>query len=275
MRVIFLLAGATLAASCSGGGGDEAAPTPPAASAPPAPVAQSPGGIWLGLPAPNESITLYIAETGELLIQAASLGTTPPTLRFGTGAVIVNSPNDLAGTFQLRPVIPSPPFPAVLDQTCAMDGSVTERSLVQAVLSCTDSAGITVDQSVNFIYNPAYDLDSALTEIAGNYTFPPRAQTNTLNINASGVVFGMLDNGPRCTVNGQVQIIDARFNLYRFELLLSLCQAPFGTLYEGATLRGFGARNLPGMPSGAFLLLVSGNIAGATVQVFSMLYQPV
>jgi hypothetical protein len=235
-------------------------------------VTQSSGGIWHGIPAANETITLYIAETGELLAQASSLATTPPVFRFGTGALIVNSPNDVAGTFQLRQVVP--PL-AASEQVCEMDGPVTERSLLQVVLSCTDSAGNTVDQSVNFIYNPAYDLDSALAEIAGNYTLAFRSQTNTLNINASGVVFGMLDNGPRCTVNGQVQIIDARFNLYRFELLLSLCQAPLGPLYEGATLKGFGARNLAGMPAGAFLLLVSGNIVGAPVQVFSLLYERV
>jgi hypothetical protein len=279
MRVIFLLIGAAVA-GCSSGG-DEPAPTPPAASAPPSPVVtQSSGGIWHGIPGANESMTLYIAETGELIVQAITMSTTggtPPALRFGTGAVIVNSPNDVAGTFRLRLVIPSSfaPVAGVGEQDCAMDGTVTERSLLQTVISCTDTAGDTVDQNVNFIYNPAYELDSSLAAIAGNYTIPFRPLTNTLNINASGVVFGMLDNGPKCTVNGQVEVIDARFNLYRFEIQLSLCQAPFGQPYEGATLRGFGARNLPGMPADAFVMLLSGNIPGAPIQVFSLLYERV
>jgi hypothetical protein len=90
----------------------------------------------------------------------------------------------------------------------------------------------------------------------------------------------MLDNGPNCTVNGQVQIIDARFNLYRFELQLSLCQGVFNQPYDGTTLRGFAARNLPGMRPGAFILLLTGTPAIGTAPVplfdfFSLLYEPV
>jgi hypothetical protein len=126
------------------------------------------------------------------------------------------------------------------------------------------------------LYNPAYDTDSSLADIAGNYTFPPKPQTNTLNINASGVVFGMLDNGPNCTVNGQVQIIDARFNLYRFEIQLSLCQGITGQLYNGTTFRGFAARNLIGMRAGAFILLLTGTgTVTGPFQFFSLLYEPV
>jgi hypothetical protein len=199
VRVILLLASAVAAASCSGGGNkDSGTSNPPGSGAQGA--TQSPGGIWHGFPAANESVTFYIAETGELIVQALSMSTsggTPPALRYGTGAVIVNSPNDVAGTFRLRPLITSPlaPVAGLGDQDCAMDGTVTERSLLQVDVSCTDGAGTTTDQTLTLLYNPSYDLDSALADIAGNYTVPFRPQTNTLNINGSGVVFGMLDNG--------------------------------------------------------------------------------
>jgi hypothetical protein len=277
MRVLVSLVCAALVAACSGG--DDSAPAPAGSSAPPAPVAtQSAGGIWIGIPGANESATFYIAETGELIAQMSAPGATPPSFSFGSGAVIVNNPDQVAGTYRLRS-LPSgfvalgalPP-----EQTCAMDGTVTERSLLQVTLSCTDDAGTTTDRTLNMLYNPAYDLDSSLADIAGNYTVPFRPQTNTLDINASGVVFGMLDNGPTCTVNGQVQIIDARFNLYRFEIQLSLCQGPIGQLYEGTTFRGFAARNLPGMRTGAFILLLTGtSTLSGPIQFFSLLYEPV
>jgi hypothetical protein len=280
MRVMLFLIGAALAASCSGGGGgdkDSGATSPAGTQA----SKQSSGGIWHGIPAANESITLYIAETGELIVQTSSPTSTPPSFGFGTGAVIVNSPNDVAGSYRLQS-LPSGPvgFGQVSDKICEMNGTVTERSLLQVVVTCTDGSGNTAQQTVSLLYNPAYDLDSALADIAGNYTTPFRPQTNTLNINASGVVFGMLDNGATCTVNGQVHVIDARFNLYRFEIQLSLCQGVVNHVYEGVTLRGLAARNLPGMPTGAFLLLVTGTPNGIfngipPFQFFSLLYERV
>jgi hypothetical protein len=283
MHVILLLASAVLAAGCSGGGNKDSRTSNPPSSGTQG-TAQSAGGIWSGFPAVNESITLYIAETGELMAQTATIGTTPPTLAFGTGAVIVNNPNDVAGTYRLRSLPSGPIFGLPSEKTCAMDGTVTERSLLQVDISCTDSAGATTNQTVTLLYNPAYELDSSLAEIAGNYTVPFRPQTNTLNINASGVVFGMLDNGLNCTVNGQVQVIDAHFNLYRFQIQLSLCQGIVGQSYEGAIFRGLAARNLPGMPAGAFLLLLSGAPNSFVIgpippipsfQFFSLLYERV
>jgi hypothetical protein len=280
MRVLLSLACAALVAGCSGGDDDSGAANPaanPASPAPPAPT-QSAGGIWIGLPATNESATFYIAETGELIVQTTALGTTPPGIGFGSGAVIVNNPNDVAGTYTLRslpsgPLILGVPPP---QQTCTLDGTVTERSLMQVTVSCTEGTN-TTDRTFNMLYNPAYDTDSSLADIAGNYTVPFRPQTNTLNINASGVVFGMLDNGPTCTINGQVQIIDARFNLYRFEIQLSLCQGITGQLYNGTTFRGFAARNLlTGTRPGTFILLLTGtSTINGPFQFFSLLYEPV
>jgi hypothetical protein len=281
MRVLLSLACAALVAGCSSGDDDDSSAANPATNpTPPAPApTQSAGGIWLGLPGTGESATFYIAETGELLAQVSALGATPPSPpSFGSGAVIVNNPNQVAGTYTLRslPTGILIPGAAPPQQTCTLDGTVTERSLLQATTSCSDSAGNTTSRTFNMLYNPAYDSDSSLADIAGNYTVPFRPQTNTLNINGSGVVFGMLDNGPTCTVNGQVQIIDARFNLYRFEIQLSLCQGVIGQLYEGTTFRGFAARNMPGLRPGAFILLLNGTgTINAPFPFFSMLYERV
>jgi hypothetical protein len=270
-----LICGA-LVAGCSGGGNKSSGAANPSGSGSQV-ATQSAGGIWRGFPAANENLSLYIAETGELIVQGSSFATTPPVLTFGTGALIVNNPNDVAGTYRSRSLPPTIPSAG---QTCEIDGTVTERSLLEVTIRCTDTAGNMTERNVTLLYDPAYDADSSLAEIAGNYTVPFRPLTNILNINASGVVFGMLDNGPNCTVNGQVQIIDARFNLYRFELQLSLCQGVFNQPYDGTTLRGFAARNLPGMRPGAFILLLAGTPAIGTAPVplpdfFSLLYEPV
>ena len=280
MRVVSLLGCIALVAGCHGDGNKGSSTQNPPGAGPPA-AKQSAGGIWAGIPGAGESMTFYIAETGELVVQT----TVPSGGAFGKGAVIVNSPNDVAGTYELFPfgifnAPPPVPPPVPLNQTCTIDGTVTERSVLLVDLSCTDPAGITTNRSVSLLYLPAYDVDSALADIAGNYTLPFNPQTNSLNLNANGVVFGMLNNGANCTVNGQVQIIDARFNLYRFEMQLSLCLGTDPQRHEGATYRGFAMRNLPGMRAGAFFLLVSSTatvVPGVIppIRFFSLVYDPV
>jgi hypothetical protein len=210
---------------------------------------------------------MLIAETGELMVMSGEPA-------FGNGAVIVNGATDVAGTYRLRRLATMPGAPRPPDSTCEIEGTVTERVSLQLDIHCTDDAGNATDRTVGLAYNPAYDVDSSLAEIQGTYTLSFSPQTNSLTIYPDGMIFGMFHNGGvNCTVNGQVEIIDAAFALYRFEFAFSLCQGSFAQA-EGATLTGLGAPSMPGLPAGAFLLMIAGPGAGP-LGIFSLLYEPV
>jgi hypothetical protein len=249
-----------LVVACGGSNGDNAAPRNPGTTA----AVQSAGGIWHVLGGPDEAVTVLIAETGEL--QIIDIGPA-----FGAGAVIVNNPDQLAGAYETRGIQASPTAPRVPDASCDIEGTVVERIAIRATVHCLDSDGGDTTRMLNLAYDPAYDTGSSLDDIAGNYTLAFRPQTNMLNINTVGIIFGMLDNGVRCAVNGTVEIIDRNFNLYRFELLLSSCDVR--PSFEGATFKGLAFRDAPGLPSGAFLLLATAMIDGR-LEIFSLLYEP-
>lgn len=96
-------------------------------------------------------------------------------------------------------------------------------------------------------------------------------QTNSLTIAKDGTIFGVYHNGQQCTVNGRVDLIDARFNLYRFEFSFSSCQV--FQQYEGQTLTGLAARSLPGTAANSFMLLITGVIDGR-LESISVTYEP-
>ena len=248
-------------AACGGSDGEKQTSRQPPAG----PAAQSPGGIWHVIGGPGESVTMLIAETGEL--DVIDVGPA-----FGAGAVIVNDGDQLVGSYDTRSVQTSPtPTTSGLDPSCDIEGTLVERVAIKAMLRCVDSDGGETTRTVGMAYDALYEPGSTLAEIAGNYTLSFRSQTNVLNINSDGVIFGMLDNGASCTVNGKVEIIDPRFNLYRFELLLSSCHVR--PSLEGQTFRGLAFRNAPGLADGAFLLLATGTVDGR-LEFFSLGYEP-
>lgn len=237
---------------------------PPSPSPPPPASLQSPGGIWHELKVPLSTRTYFIAETDDMKVMDEG-----PS--FGSGAVLVTDANRLAGSYQLRSFQTDPTQPPALDRTCDLDGTVSERASINVTVHCTDDAGTESSDTIALLYDSAYALNSSLAAIAGNYTLDFDAQNNSLNINGDGTVFGLFHNGAQCTVNGRVEIIDGDFDLYRFELTFSSCQIL--TKYEGQTMTGLAALNLPGTPSGSFLLLLTGPINGR-MEVFSLLYLP-
>jgi hypothetical protein len=265
---VFLLV--SIAAGCGGGGGgsNPAAANPPAANPPASPppvVNKSPGGIWHGFSTNNEAFTFFVAETGDLrsLETKGAAGANPPL--FGSGAVIVNAGDQLAGAYDS-----GRPFSAFTEH-CEFTGTLSERVSMSMTLECTDGAGVKRSAPVIMGYDSDYDGGSALATIAGNYQFTLRP-TNFLNIDGNGVIFGMYDNGPKCTVNGTVKLVDPRYNLYRFEWQLSLCQPPL-LKFEGATVIGFAVKDPRGTPAGSFLALLTGIVDGHLEGV-SLLYAP-
>ena len=272
-RGLIIAALLAITVGCSGGGGaDPPAANPPVIAPPPTnpppvqqPVNRSPGGIWHGVSTNNETLTLFVDEAGNF--RSLETKGVPPTALplFGSGAVVVNAGNQLDGAYDS-----GRPFATVAEH-CELTGVLTERVSMRIDVACTDDAGATRSSSLILGYDTSYEGGSSLAMIAGNYTFSARP-SNFLNIDGNGIVFGVYDNGPNCTVNGTVEVIDARYNFYRVEWRLSSCKPPL-LKFEGATMTGFGVRNVSGAPAGAVLVLltalVDGHLEGA-----SLLYQP-
>ena len=190
---------------------------------------------------------------------------------FGAGAVVVNGTDDVAGSYQVRGIQPNPALPPAPNRDCTLDGRVVQRVSMYLIVRCTDSAGATTEQNATFIYDAAYGVPSSLETISGNYTLSFDRQGNSLAIAKDGTIFGAFHDGAQCTVNGRVDLIDVRFNLYRFELSFSSC-AIFQQ-FEGQTMTGFAARSLPGMPTSSFFMLITGVINGR-LEFYSLMYEP-
>jgi hypothetical protein len=259
----------TFLTGCGGGGGSGGGAAPPTVS-PPASPQQSAGGIWFSVTGTSSGMSLMIAETGDLRVVMPPSGSSGPA--FGFGVVTVTG-NRVEGTLKTRAVTPSPADPPGAELDCTISGTVSTRASMQLTTVCVDTAGGTTTIPISLMYDSRYDTDSSLADIAGNYTLSVNTATNTLNINGDGTLFGMYHNGPRCTLNGTVSVINGDFNLYRLEVSFSSCTV-FASQYEGVTMTGFATRHLPGQKARAFLLLLSAVINGR-VEFVSVIYEPV
>ena len=261
-----------LVTACGGGGAPGGPPPGGAPPGGPPTINQSPGGIWGGLTDSGENATFWVAEDGRLWSVTPVSVTTGPT--FGAGALDVTNGDAVSGAYEAKGVLPDPvsPFPGVL--TCQMAGTVTERSVMSVDLGCADASGPVWEESATLFYQTDYDRDSSLSTIAGNYTlgFAALAATNTLNIAGDGTVFGMYDNGPSCTVNGQVSLIDPAYNLYDIQWTFSSCVSPFPS-FEGSQFSGIATMTSLGPPAGSFYLLMTGNVGG-DFRSISVIYEP-
>jgi hypothetical protein len=246
------------------------------------PEPASAGGVWAsGLGA--ESLTLYIAENGDLRFAA-------PDFSFGAGAVTVSTGGQLSGS--LRRVVPTAPpsaFSSLLpgvtvigrteEQVCMITGTVTPRQALTATFECTSASGATTTQRREFFYvATAHAGPSTLASLSGNYTLPFRPASNMLNVNTNGDVFAMFDNAWQCTANGRFTLLDARFSLYRAEWTLSACAVPGSQRFEGVTFSGFVQRTRSSgangaVTEGALYLLMTATVQGQ-LSLISVVYDP-
>lgn len=262
IRTICVLLGGAAVAACNGSGAD---PAPTAAAAAPAEANASPGGIWYALGGADDSLSLMVAESGELKVYGAGPA-------FGSGAVVVTDGDRLAGSFDARGLGGESSSPEVAEtERCEFEGSILERVAMHIDLECSGGGG-SRSESRTLLFDARYERGSSLDAIAGNYTLPFARLTNTLAIGNDGVVFGMYDNGPSCTVNGTVRPVDRRFNLYRFEWLLAGCGVEHAR-FEGVRLSGLGFLSPPGRPHGTLLLLLTGTV-GERFEFMSVIYEP-
>ena len=265
-RAALTVAGLVLSSGC--GGGSNPGPTTQPATPPAAPPAStSAGGIWFVPGTLETAATLFISEDGLLKIFDQGW--------LGTGAVIVTSGSEVAGSYERIKLQGVTTDPREFRQSCEISGTAQTRASLSLTILCEDWQGVTIGpRTLAFLYDPNYERESSLEAIAGNYAAPSEVLANTLSISSNGVVFGAFQNGgANCTVNGSIEIIDRDFTFYSIDLTLSLCTGIAAGVYDGKTMNGLVVAEPSGVAPGAFLMLTSLAVdAGLTM--FSMIYEP-
>ena len=269
-----IVAVALLASACGGGGPDVGTGTTPL----PEPARnQSPGGVWSN-PYGAAVLHFYVTERGDFRMQGFFLHDEKHWLVGGAGMLAVSNENRVIGNFVAEASWEyNDEFVEPRTLSCELQGTLWERQSMIMTIECS-GRDVVWGERVEFSYvGISYEHQpSSLDTIASNYTRRSRPDTNTLNINADGAIFGMYNNGPKCIVNGQVSLIDARFNQYWMEWLFSSCTHPVPR-YEGAEFSGV-ARVAPSTvvnaPEGSIFILISG-MTEEGFRVLSMSYDPV
>ena len=197
----------------------------------------------------------------------------------GAGMLGVSNRNRVIGNFvaQASREFTANTFVGPRTMSCELEGTVWERHLMVLRIDCSGD-GVAWNELVEIGYvGISYEYQpSSLDTIAGNYTLRVAPETNTFNINADGVVFGMFHLGFTCTVNGQVSLIDSRYNMYWMEWLFSNCSQP-APRFEGAEYRGIAGVAPPDFVNdreGTVYVLMSG-MTDDGFNYLSLLYDPV
>ncbi|MBU2675772.1 MAG: hypothetical protein KJP16_01725 [Gammaproteobacteria bacterium] len=265
LLLIFLIVCLT---GCGGGSGGSTTQSPGGVG-----DTQSPGGIWFGRDSANESVVLYIAENGRLRATLSPQGSIIPS--FGGGSVSVTSNNVVAGSFEVGGDVVPPTGQRGEDLACAVSGTVMERQVLSAGITCSDSAGIVYEEELQLIYDPnVYERDSSLEDFAGQYTLEFQRDTNSLSIEVDGTLFGMFNNGAQCSVEGIAGVIDTAYTLIDVTWTMSACTNQIGN-YEGTQMSGFAlAMPIPSGRPGSYYFLLTGQSPDGFYSI-SVLYEPV
>jgi hypothetical protein len=239
---------AVLMAGCGGGGGGGSSqPAPP-------PVTNaSPGGIWVGTLGTGQEVLGLVAESGEFhFVDVDEL-----VQYFGTVSVNGNAVSaQFTGHAALGFGFPD----GTTRGTGSLTGTVQARSTFTASSTFQTSAGNSNTNSINLTYDAAYDRDSSLATIAGN--FRDVVTGAIVNINSSGVAFSQ-NPATGCVLNGTVSIINAQFNAYRVQYSYSSCQGADAIL-NGTTFRGLAALDNSDSPE-LLVVLAQGQIGSTGV----------
>ncbi len=204
-----------------GGGGSGAANPPPLPNA-------SPGGIWEGTSSNGTTLLGLVTGTGEFhFIQSDGVQV------FGYAD---STGNELSVRFSAVTEFGTTFPDGSTSAEGTLTGTVEERSTITGDAHLSTELGTNTDSTITLTYNDLYDHNSSLTKIAGNYRDP---DTNAIiNVNSNGVVFSQ-DAVTGCVINGQVDVIDTKFNAYDVRYQFSSCLGPAAIL-NGTSAIGHG-----------------------------------
>lgn len=245
---------AVLMAGCGGGGGGGSSqPVPP-------PITHaSPGGIWAGTLGTGQEVLGLVAESGEFHF----LDVDELVQYFGTVSV-----NGTAVSAQFTGfAVLGFGFPdGTTRGTGSLTGTVQARSTFTASSTFQTSAGNSNTNAINLTYDAAYDRDSSLATIAGN--FRDVITGAIVNISSGGVAFSQ-NPATGCVLNGTVSIINTQFNAYRVQYSYSSCQGA-NAILNGTTFRGLAALDNSNSPE-VLVVLAQGQIGSTGVAAIEAL----
>lgn len=219
-KLLSIIAGSALLASCGGGGGDGGGGNSGGQGS----TSVSPGGIWTGTdPSTGYDIIGLITEGGRA--QFLVLDENPPTQYWGaitTSGSQINS-NSLQVANELT-----------YFGTATLSGTISERQRISATLNFTPATGCapTVcppaqSAQVTLNFNPIYNQSGSLSRIVGNWR--DRFTGQVYSVDSNGVVF-LQDSDTGCIINGRISEIDTRFNAYDVRYDFSSCRIPYESL---------------------------------------------
>lgn len=258
LGVLVLMSLAACGGGGGGGGGNTSASPPTTGPAP----SVSPGGIFNGevtgcsTVCPVNTIVL-VAEDGEWvgLDPSFAAGANAGNLTV-TGTSFDSDRQRYAGfasSFGFPPTAPAPRDNP--GDARSFDGTLAERSRIEGTFEHNGARNTILDAD----YQQVYDDDSSLQTLMGMYSVDDGAGfTLTYTIDAMGTVTGSDTTG--CVVNGEADIIDGDYNMYRFTMEFTGC----GVNGAQGTLTGLGAL-LPRAMGGGQELLFAVSSADAMV----------
>jgi hypothetical protein len=123
--------------------------------------------------------------------------------------------------------------------TGMFSGTMQAKVSASLTVTFTTDAGTGSTGTFNLTFNSLYDVPSALSTIAGNYTDPKTGTVVT--INSDGSVFAQ-DANTGCEINGTVSIKDPTHNVYGIQVSYQSCTGSSAVL-NGAQFSGLATLN--------------------------------
>jgi hypothetical protein len=213
VKTVSILAITCLLAACGGGSGSSGSVAPPTSSA-------DPGGIWTGTDSGTGlAVTALIAESGQAQVIRAD-----GAQYFGNVTV---SGNSLSGT--LSGVAPfGTTFPdGSRHGTGKFTGTLAEHSSIQATVTFTTDNGETSTGTSSLTFQSLYEGIANVANFAGTWT-----DTNNgvaVSITSGGAIF-VQDSNTGCVINGQIDVVQANYNLWAASIDYANCQGPAAAL---------------------------------------------
>lgn len=260
-RFASILASFLLVASCSGGGGSGAPASPPTATPPappppppPPPAGPSFAGMWTAIDPEGFLVTAYSTDSGVFHWNGDQIQT-----GIGLGLQISVTGNSVSMTLSLPRALGYDD--GSQSAMCTVAGTFEERVSIDLSGTCTTTMGTAFDLSMAFTYDSQYERASSLDEISGFY----RIGGDILRIDTLGLLFMQMAN-LGCVVNGQVSIIDPRWNAYEASVTYANCLEPL-SLFNDVPMTGTVFLN-DNSGSDRIVAVFSGGVGLGTVSLF-------
>jgi len=173
----------------------------------------SPGGIWRGAdPISGLALSGVVTEAGDFNFVRAD-----GVQYYGT---LTTSQNNISGTFS--GIVPAgTAFEDGSTQgTGTVSGTIVARQTITATLTFVTANNSSSTGSGSLSFDTLYNSGSALTTVAGNYV--DSVNNSVISVSADGTLFDQIP-ASNCVLNGQVSIIDSRYDAYQVQYTYSNC----------------------------------------------------